>query len=103
MSVVEDSNKQMLFDLLKSIGNDNQLVINENDIYNFVNEKCGYFHANRYEFGFGTDLNNINKKIIDEGYNLIMSSQPRKKNKQPKQHQESLLTKREIFEKMTKI
>ena len=31
MSVVEDSNKQMLFDLLKSIGNDNQLVINEND------------------------------------------------------------------------
>jgi hypothetical protein len=101
MSVVEDSNKQMLFDLLKSIGNDNQLVINENDIYNFINEKCGYFHTNRYEFGFGTDLNNINKKIIDEGYNLIMSSQPRKKNKQPKQHQprESLLTKREIFEK----
>ena len=99
MSVVEDSNKQMLFDLLKSIGNDNQLVINENDIYNFVNEKCGYFHTNRYEFGFGTDLNNINKKIIDEGYNLIMSSKPRKKNKQPKQHQESLLTKREIFEK----
>ena len=62
MSVVEDSNKQMLFDLLKSIGNDNQLVINENDIYNFVNEKCGYFHANRYEFGFGTDLKSIKKK-----------------------------------------
>tara|TARA_B110000495_G_C22951668_1_gene557317 strand:- start:787 stop:1080 length:294 start_codon:yes stop_codon:yes gene_type:complete len=84
MSVVEDSNKQMLFDLLKSIGNDNQLVINENDIYNFVNEKCGYFHANRYEFGFGTDLNNINKKIIDEGYNLIMSSQSRKKKQTTK-------------------
>ena len=105
MSVVADTNKQMLFDLLKSIGNDNQLVINENEIYNFINEKCGYFHTNRYEFGFGSDLNNINKKIIDEGYNFIMSSQPRKTSKQPKQQythqstQESLLTKREIFEK----
>jgi len=105
MSVVADTNKQMLFDLLKSIGNDNQLVINENDIYNFVNEKCGYFHTNRYEFGFGTDLNNVNKKIIDEGYNFIISRQPIKNTKQPKQEynqqytQEPLLTKREIFEK----
>jgi hypothetical protein len=98
MSIVDDSNKQMLFDLLKSIGTDNRLVINDQNIYNFVNEKCIYFHTNRYEFDGGTDLNNINKKIIDEGYNFIMSSQPIKNNKEVKQ-QESLLTKREMFEK----
>tara|TARA_B110000444_G_scaffold37680_1_gene33221 strand:- start:705 stop:1502 length:798 start_codon:yes stop_codon:yes gene_type:complete len=101
MSVVEDSNKQMLFDLLKSIGNDNKLVINDNSLYNFINQRCGYFHTNRYEFGFGTDLNKTNKKIIDEGYNFIMSNQPRKNVQQDKQpaNNENIMTKREMFEK----
>ena len=105
MSIVADANKQMLFDLLKSIGNDNQLVINENELYRFINEKCGYFHTNRYEFGFGGDLNKTNKKIIDEGYNFIMSNQPKKNIQQTKQQynqqssNEPIMTKMEVFEK----
>jgi len=75
MSIVDSNNKQMLFDLLKSIGTDNQIVINENQLFNFITEKCNYFHTNRYEFDYGTNLNEINKKIVNDGYNFIMSNQ----------------------------
>ena len=78
MSVVTDSNKQMLFELLKSIGEENNLVVNEQQLSIFINKKCGYYHINRYEFGFGNDLNEINKKIIGEGYNFVMSNQPKR-------------------------
>ena len=96
MSVVSQSNKQMLFDLLKSIGNDNNLVINDNTLMTFINQKCTYFHTNRFEFEFGTDLNEINKKIVEQGYNLIMSNQPRRGVKQ--QSQEPQLSRREMFD-----
>ena len=97
MSVVSQSNKQMLFDLLKSIGNDNNLVINDNQLTNFITQKCGYFHANRFEFDFGNDLNAINKKIVEQGYNLIMSNQPRTVQQNAPQQQQPL-SKREIFD-----
>ena len=96
MSIVSQSNKQMLFDLLKSIGNDNNLVINDNTLMTFINQKCTYFHTNRFEFEFGTDLNEINKKIVEQGYNLIMSNQPRRGVKQ--QSQEPQLSRREMFD-----
>ena len=86
----------MLFDLLKSIGNDNNLVINDNTLMTFINQKCTYFHTNRFEFEFGTNLNEINKKIVEQGYNLIMSNQPRKAVKQ--QSQEPQLSRREMFD-----
>ena len=100
MSVVSQSNKQMLFDLLKSIGNDNNFVINDNQLMNFITQKCGYFHANRFEFDFGNDLNEINKKIVEQGYNYVMSNQPRKatQNVPQQQQQQQQLSKREIFE-----
>ena len=79
MSVVTDSNKQMLFELLKSIGEENNLVVNDQQLSIFINKKCDYYHTNRYEFGFGNDLNEINKKIIGEGYNFVMSNQPKKR------------------------
>ena len=63
---------------------------------NFVTQKCGYFHANRFEFDFGNDLNEINKKIVEQGYNLIMSNQPRKAVKQ--QSQEPQMSRREMFD-----
>ena len=96
MSIVSQSNKQMLFDLLKSIGNDNNLVINDNTLMTFINQKCTYFHTNRFEFEFGTNLNEINKKIVEQGYNLIMSNQPRKTVKEPSQ--EPQLSRREMFD-----
>ena len=96
MSIVSQSNKQMLFDLLKSIGNDNNFVINDNNLMTFINQKCAYFHSNRFEFEFGSDLNQINKKIVEQGYNLIMSNQPRKAVKQ--QSQEPQMSRREMFD-----
>ena len=99
MSVVSQSNKQMLFDLLKSIGNENNFVIDDNQLMTFITQKCGYFHANRFEFDFGNDLNEINKKIVEQGYNLIMSNQPRKveQKAQPQQPQQQL-SNRKIFD-----
>ena len=104
MSVVSQSNKQMLFDLLKSIGNENNFVIDDKQLMTFITQKCGYFHANRFEFDFGNDLNEINKKIVEQGYNLIMSNQPRKvpqkaSSRQPQQQpQQQQLSNRKIFD-----
>ena len=98
MSVVSQSNKQMLFDLLKSIGNDNNLVINDNQLMSFITQKCGYFHANRFEFDFGNDLNEINKKIVEQGYNYVMSNQPRKVPQTTPKQQQPQLSKREMFD-----
>ncbi len=103
MSVVSQSNKQMLFDLLKSIGNENNFVIDDKQLMTFITQKCGYFHANRFEFDFGNDLNEINKKIVEQGYNLIMSNQPRKVEQksspqQPQQPQQQQLSNRKIFD-----
>ena len=56
----------MLFELLKSIGFDNNMEINDATIIDFINKKCNYFHTNRYEFDFGNNLNAINKKIVEE-------------------------------------
>ena len=96
MSVGNEANKQMLFDLLKSIGTENKLVINEQELYNFVNKRCDYFHVNRFEFDFGNDLNAINKKIIEQGYNLIMGNQPKKTSQNT--HQVKQMSKREMFD-----
>ena len=98
MSVVDSKNKQMLFELLKSIGNENNFVIDDNQLLTFINQKSAYFHANRFEFDFGSDLNAINKKIVEQGYNLIMSNQPRKVSQNAPSQEIQQLSKREVFE-----
>ena len=40
MSVQSDNNKQMLFELLKSIGFDNNMEINDSELYNFINKNA---------------------------------------------------------------
>jgi len=99
MSVVSQQNKQMLFDLLKSIGNENNFVINDNNLITFINQKCGYFHTNRFDFDFGNDLNEINKKIVEQGYNFVMSNQPRSAPQKAPIQQVHQLSKREMFDK----
>ena len=95
MSVVSQSNQQMLFELLKSIGTDNQLQINEAALEQFIIQKCAYFHTNRFELDIGNNLNELNKKIVEQGYNFIMSNQPRQKVT-PKQAPQ--MSKREMFD-----
>lgn len=95
MSIVETSNKKMLFELLKSIGTDNNFVVNDNELIDFINKKCNYFHVNRYEFDFGSNLNAVNKKIVEDGYNFIMSKQVRQNVPEVRNEQ---LSKREMFD-----
>jgi len=95
MSVHSDNNKEMLYELLKTIGSDNNMEINNSDLYNFISQRCDYFHVNRINLGYGNNLEEMNKKIVETGYNFIMSQQ----NK-PKLKMENLqLTKQEVFEK----
>ena len=61
MSVVSQSNQQMLFELLKSISTDNQLQINERALEQFITQRCAYFHTNRFELEIGNNINELNK------------------------------------------
>ena len=96
MSIVNESNKEMLLELLKSIGAENNFLINDAQLIDFINQKCAYYHTNRYNFDFGRNLEEVNKKIIGEAFNFIMSNQPRKQTIPKKQEQ--TLSKREMFE-----
>lgn len=95
MSVQTDNNKQMLFELLKSIGFDNNMEINDSELYKFINEQCNYFHVNRINLGLGNNLEAMNKKIVEGGYNFIMSNQTKPKLKVENQQ----LSRREVFDK----
>ena len=95
MSVQSDNNKQMLFELLKSIGFDNNMEINDSELYNFINGQCNYFHVNRINLGLGNNLEAMNKKIVEGGYNFIMSNQTKPKLKVENQQ----LSRREVFDK----
>tara|TARA_B100000900_G_scaffold105757_2_gene87791 strand:- start:6864 stop:7613 length:750 start_codon:yes stop_codon:yes gene_type:complete len=95
MSVQTDNNKQMLFELLKSIGFDNNMEINDAELYKFINEQCNYFHVNRINLGLGNNLEAMNKKIVEGGYNFIMSNQTKPKLKVENQQ----LSRREVFDK----
>ena len=98
MSIVKETNKQMLFDLLKSIGTESNLVIDENKLFKFITEKCNYFHTNRYEFDYGSNLNEVNKRIVNDGYNFIMSNQNRQQVQPNKKVQQGELSRREMFD-----
>ena len=94
MSVASNENKQMLMDLMKSIGDSNNCIINESQLSQFISERCNYFHTQRFEFG---SLNEINKKIVELSYNYIMSNQ-KTTQEQSKQNNNQHLSKREIFD-----
>lgn len=92
MSVVSRENMSMIHELMKTIISDNNLKP-VNELPNFIESKCAYFHANRFEFG---SLNEINKKIVEMSYNFIMSNQPRNQPRQTVQLQ--TIDKKQQFE-----
>ena len=97
MSVAAVENKQMLYDLMSTIIKDNKLGQIAN-LSNFIEEKCNYFHTQRFEFG---SINTMNKKIVELCYNHIMSNQPN--HKVTASTNMPTLTKREIFDKSLKV
>ena len=72
MSVVSNENKEMLWDLIIDICNDNSFKVNGEELKQFLDGKCGYYHGQRFEFP-NYNLNDINKQIIGQCYNFILS------------------------------
>ena len=99
MSVVSNENKEMLWDLIIDICNDNGFKVNGEELKQFLDGRCGYYHGQRFEFP-NFDLNDINKEIIGQCYNFILSKQNNMRmNKSSNIKIEEPLNKRELFEK----
>ena len=98
MSVVNSENKEMLWDLIIDICNDNSFQVNGDDLKNFLDKRCGYYHGQRFEFA-DYDLNKINKEIIGQCYNFILSKQKPKPVANSIKIQEPNMNKREMFDK----
>ena len=81
-SIVSNENKEMLWELIIDICNDNSFKVNGDDLKNFLDGRCGYYHGQRFEFE-NYDMNLINKEIIGQCYNYILSNQSRLSNNQP--------------------
>lgn len=78
MSVINTSNKQMLYELLSDIVTDNNISLtNSNVITSFIDKQCAFFHTQRFEYN---SLNEINKKIIELSYNYLLSLNQNKKH-----------------------
>lgn len=81
-SIVSNENKEMLWELIIDICNDNSFKVNGDDLKNFLDGRCGYYHGQRFEFK-DYNMNIINKEIIGQCYNYILSNQSRLSNNQP--------------------
>ena len=96
MSVVSNENKEMLWDLIIDICNDNSFKVNGEELKQFLDNRCGYYHGQRFEFS-NYNLNDINKQIIGQCYNFILSKQ--EKIQQPTSVFKEPVNKREMFDK----
>ena len=74
MSVVSNENKEMLWDLIIDICNDNSFQVNGEELKQFLDGRCGYYHGQRFEFS-DFNLKDINQQIIGQCYNFILSKQ----------------------------
>ena len=97
MSVVSNENKEMLWDLIIDICNDNSFQVNGEELKQFLDGRCGYYHGQRFEFP-NFNLNDINKEIIGQCYNFILSKQKNMRMNNSSKIQEPL-NKRELFNK----
>ena len=97
MSVVSNENKEMLWDLIIDICNDNSFKVNGEELKQFLDGKCGYYHGQRFEFP-NYNLNDINKQIIGQCYNFILSKQQKAQQQTVSVFKEPE-NKREMFDK----
>jgi len=96
MSIVSNENKEMLWDLIIDICNDNSFKVNGEELKNFLDGRCSYYHGQRFEFT-NYNLNDINKEIIGQCYNFILSKQQMKTPTNMKIN--GSFSKRELFDK----
>jgi len=72
MSVIAESNKHMLWDVLKGLVSENELQVTDVDGFKeFFENKCKYYHSKRFDYN---GLSEVNKKIISESFNFLKSA-----------------------------
>lgn len=72
MSVVAESNKFMLWDVLKGLVSENELQVRDvAGFKDFFESKCKYYHSKRFDYN---GLADVNKQIIGECFNFLKSA-----------------------------
>ena len=72
MSVIADSNKHMLWDVLKGLVSENELQVTDvAGFKEFFENKCKYYHSKRFDYN---GLSEVNKQIISESFKFLKSA-----------------------------
>ena len=72
MSVIAESNKHMLWDVLKGLVSENELQVTDvAGFQEFFENKCKYYHSKRFDYN---GLSEVNKKIIGECFKFLKSA-----------------------------
>ena len=76
MSVNTNQNKEVLFDVLTSIINENNLVVQLKTLQSLIDNQCNMYEQNKHQF---KSLSEINKIILDNIYKYLVDNQTKKK------------------------
>ena len=76
MSVNTNQNKEVLFDVLTSVINENNLVVPLRTLQSQIDSQCNLYEKNKHQF---KNLSEINKIILDNIYKYLLDNQTKKK------------------------
>ena len=76
MSVNTIQNKEVLFDVLTSVINENNLVVQLKTFQSLIDNQCNMYEQNKHQF---KNLSEINKIILDNIYKYLIDNQTKKK------------------------
>ena len=76
MSVNTNQNKEVLFDVLTSVINENKLVVQLKTLQSLIDNQCNMYEQNKHQF---KNLSEINKIILDNIYKYLIDNQTKKK------------------------
>ena len=76
MSVNTNQNKEVLFDVLTSVINENNLVVQLKTLQSLIDNQCNMYEQNKHQF---KNLSEINKIILDNIYKYLVDNQKKKK------------------------
>ena len=76
MSVNTNQNKEVLFDVLTSVINENNLVVELTTLQSLIDNQSNMYEKNKHQF---KNLSEINKIILDNIYKYLLDNQSKKK------------------------
>tara|TARA_Y100000591_G_scaffold245521_1_gene216474 strand:- start:11666 stop:12517 length:852 start_codon:yes stop_codon:yes gene_type:complete len=72
MSVNSNKNKEVLFDVLTSVINENNLVVQIKTLQSLIDNQCNMYEQNKHQY---KNLSEINKIILDNIYKFLTDNQ----------------------------